>query len=179
MRVRKSWDAPAYAFFAETVAIQIVNGRRVHVFECAAGRCKKRINRYLDTGDHSSTSNLRKHVIACWGAEALAEADKMVTARAARPCVDKLARNGTITSAFARVAGSSETYSTRPMTKDEARATTAQWVAESGRPYEVVEDRCYRLLVKTGRPEFPTPSASTVSRDLMNIYLRFFFFFFF
>lgn len=169
-RLRRTWDAPAYAFFNETVRVVESNGRRVHVFECAAGRCKKRINRYLDTGDHSSTSNLRKHVLTCWGAEALKAADGMATAKAARPCVEKLERNGTITAAFSRIAGSAETYSTRPMTKNEANTGHALWMAQSGRPFDIVEDPWYRRLAKTGRPDFPTPSAKTARRNLYNIF---------
>jgi len=48
----------------------------MHVFECAAGKCKARngrdVRRFLDKGDAKSTSNMRKHAKGCWGEEAVA-----------------------------------------------------------------------------------------------------------
>lgn len=56
------------------------------------------------------------------------------------------------------------------MTKVESRVNHALWVAESLRPSSIVEDPGYRRLVKTGRPEFVTPSAKTVMHDILRIF---------
>jgi len=39
-RLIKQWDTPVYVFFRLTPAIVYVEGRKVHVFECAASHCK-------------------------------------------------------------------------------------------------------------------------------------------
>lgn len=115
-------------------------------------------------------SNLRKHVPTCWGAEALKAADGMATAKAACPCIEKLERNGTITAAFLHIAGSAKTYSIRPMTKNKANTGHALWMAQSGRPFDIVENPWYWRLAKMGRPDFPTPSTKTVHHNLYNIF---------
>lgn len=38
------------------------------------------------------------------------------------------------------------------------------------RPFSVVEDRGFRALMKTGRPEYYLPSRSTVSRDVKEVF---------
>lgn len=166
--MRKGWDAPVYAFYSEDVDAIEIGGRRIHVFACTI--CQKKVNRYLDSGDARSTSNLRKHVAKCRGDEALASADAMVTAMAARPCVEKMVRNGTLTGAFSQSPGNK--FATRPLTKTEGEAFTAQWICESLRPFDIVEDPGYRRLVKTGRPDFPTPSSKTLRQNVYNIYDR-------
>jgi hypothetical protein len=45
-----------------------------------------------------------------------------------------------------------------------------RWVAESMRPFSVVEDRGFRSLMKTGRPEYYLPSRSTVSCDVKEVF---------
>lgn len=40
------------------------------------------------------------------------------------------------------------------------------WVAESARPYHIVEDRGFQEVMKTGRVHTYIPSPSTVSRDV-------------
>ena len=47
-----------------------------------------------------------------------------------------------------------------------------RWVAESKRPFQVVNDRGFQMLMKTGRPDFYIPSAETVSRDVKNVFVR-------
>ncbi|KDR81296.1 hypothetical protein GALMADRAFT_241794 [Galerina marginata CBS 339.88] len=63
-RLSKDWNSLIYVFFKPEPAIEYVNGRRVHVFECTAKPCKGRggryVRRYLDTGDAKSTGNLRR-----------------------------------------------------------------------------------------------------------------------
>lgn len=169
--LQRDWEAPCYAFFSESVDIEYVDGRLAHVFNCANPRCrKKKIRRYRDKGDASSTSNLRRHVASCWGAEALREADKAGSATAARPHVKTWGQNGTITDILTRLADGKETYSTKPFTALETRVESALWVCESGRPYNIIEDPGFRRLVKTGRPDYPLTSAKTLARDVLRVY---------
>lgn len=50
------------------------------------------------------------------------------------------------------------------------RVGTARWVAESARPFAIVDDRCYKWLQREGRPKHYVPSARTVARDLKKLY---------
>jgi hypothetical protein len=124
-RLMKRWDAPVYVFFRPTPAIVYVEGRKVHVFECAASHCKcktRYVRRYVDTGDNSSTSNLRRHATRCWGDEAVAAADKTRTVKIAREALaDKKEVDGSITAAFERAGKGKVTYSHRQHTTIEAR----------------------------------------------------------
>lgn len=45
-----------------------------------------------------------------------------------------------------------------------------RWVTESARPFEIVNDRAWKNLMKTGRPEYYTPSSSQVSKDLKQVF---------
>jgi hypothetical protein len=58
------------------------------------------------------------------------------------------------------------------MLTDIFRAEIVRWVSESVRPFSIVEDRGFLMLMKTGRPEFYIPSASTVSRDVRLVFAR-------
>jgi len=113
-RLMKRWDAPVYAFFRPMPAIIYVGDRKVHVFECAASHCKCKtrfVRRYIDTGDISSTSNLRRHAIRCWGDDAVAAADQTSNAKVAREALSNKEVNGSITAAFERVGKGKVTYS--------------------------------------------------------------------
>ena len=46
------------------------------------------------------------------------------------------------------------------------------WVAESVQPFSIVEDRGFKLLMKTGHPEYYLPSHSTVLRDVRLVFAR-------
>jgi len=98
----------------------------MHVFECAAGKCKARngrdVRRFLDKGDAKSTSNMCKHAKGCWGEEAVAAADATRDINAARAVLasSKL-RDGSITAEFARIGKGKVSYSHRQHTKTEAR----------------------------------------------------------
>lgn len=124
-RLLREWDAPIYVFFKATPAIEYFDNRKAHVFECAARSCHCRsrfVRRYLDKGDAKSTSNLRRHAKICWGAEAVLAADDTRDVRTARKALSKDASmDGSITSAFQRVAKGAVTYSHRQHTKAEAR----------------------------------------------------------
>jgi len=46
-----------------------------------------------------------------------------------------------------------------------------RWVAESKRPFKIVEDHGFQKLMKTSRPEYYIPSATTVSRDVKKVFV--------
>ena len=47
-----------------------------------------------------------------------------------------------------------------------------RWVCEDLRPFQIVKDRGFQCLMKTGRPEIYIPSPETISRDVRLIYAR-------
>ncbi|TFY58886.1 hypothetical protein EVJ58_g6134 [Rhodofomes roseus] len=51
-------------------------------------------------------------------------------------------------------------------------AEIVRWVAESMRPFNIVKDRGFESLIKTGRPEYKLPSPTTVGRDVRKVFLR-------
>jgi len=118
----KDWNSPIYAFFHPTPNIEYVEGRRCHVFMCAAKGCKHCVRRFLDKGDAKSTSNMTKHVRSCWGEVALESACDAKTADAARNgVVNHILKIGSITSSFERKGNGKVTYSHRQHTKTETR----------------------------------------------------------
>ena len=76
---------------------------------------------------------------------------------------------GTITAHFERKAGK-VTYSNRPLTRAETRMEIVKWVCESTRPFNIVRDPGFLLLMKTSRPNFYVPSPSTVARDVKEVF---------
>jgi hypothetical protein len=119
------WNSPIYVFFKSTPAIEYINQRRVHVFECNAKHCKGKVNgrkvrRYLDTTDAKSTGNLRKHARVCWGVDAVAAADEARNIGAAFDALKK-SKDGSITEAFNRVGKVKVTYSHRQHTTTQTR----------------------------------------------------------
>lgn len=127
----KDWNSPIYVFFRAIPRIEYAQGRRLHIFECAAGKCKgwngHDVRRFLDKGDAKSTSNLRKHAKGCWGEEAVAAADNTRSIDAAREVLAKSKlRDGSITAEFERIGKGKVTYSHRQHTKTEARQATYQ-----------------------------------------------------
>lgn len=50
-------------------------------------------------------------------------------------------------------------------------AEFVRWVSENKRPFQIVNDRGFRRLMKTGRPECYIPSTETVSRDVKNVFV--------
>lgn len=152
---------------------------------------RRHVRRYLDTTDGKSTGNLRRHAKICWGEEAVAAADAAKLHGAAREIVEKSMRmpDGSITAMFERLKGSGKvTYSHKQHTKAEARyapvclpihilikfvsAEVVRWVAESMRPFKIVNDRGFQCLMKTGRPGLYIPSPETVSRDTKKVFAR-------
>lgn len=47
-----------------------------------------------------------------------------------------------------------------------------RWVSESMQPFNIVEDRGFRMLMKTGQPEYYLPSRFTVSRDVKEVFIK-------
>ena len=126
----------------------------------------------------------------CWGDEVVDAADdtkdKNMTSAALQGLKTK---NGSITAAFQQVGKGRAVYSHRQHTKIEARyawlkcsfdrylkvifsAEFVRWVSESNRPFQIVNDRGFRSLMKTGRPEYHIPSAETLSRDVKNVFIQ-------
>ena len=126
-RMSKKWTSPVYVFFETTPEIEYKGGRRCHVFECAASRCKGRnsryVSRFLDKGDANSTGNLLRHAKFCWGTEAVDAAMATRNLDAARKVMEKTKlRNGDITTEFKRVRGKGKvTYRHTQHTTSEAR----------------------------------------------------------
>jgi len=172
----KDWEAPIYAFFGPEPLVEHVEGRRCHAFQCLAKHCKQKsrsVRRYLDTSDAKSTGNLRKHAKKCWGTEIVATADKAKTTKEVRDTTVKgYLDPQSITAAFERKGKGKVTYSYRQHTKTEAKAEIVRWVCESMRPFDIVQDRGFRSLMKTGRPEYYIPSRSTVSRDVKQVFVN-------
>jgi hypothetical protein len=84
----------------------------------------RHIQRFLDTTDGKSTSNLCRHGKICWGEEAVAGADAARSHGAARKIVEKSLRmlDGSIVAMFEHVKGKGKvTYSHKQHTKTEAQ----------------------------------------------------------
>ncbi|KAI0776428.1 hypothetical protein BC629DRAFT_1290519, partial [Irpex lacteus] len=158
-RLQNKWTATVYGFFDPDVTL-VRNGKRyAHEFRCLGYGCSKKILRYLDTKDSTSTNNLRSHVKVChgWGENILKEADLAgLSAKETRARVQSIPREGSITAAFARKDGKKPvTFSTRQLTRSETRF-----------------DRGFVRLMKTGRPQHWLPSPSTISRDTKRVFIR-------
>ena len=51
-------------------------------------------------------------------------------------------------------------------------AEIVRWVTENLRPFQIVKDRAFVSLMKTGRPEYYIPSPQTVSWDVKQVFVR-------
>lgn len=115
-----------YVFFKQVPRIEYKDGRRHHVFECCAGRCKGKngrdVRRFLDKGDSNSTSNLIRHAKICWGAETVEAATATRDIDAAREVLSKAKlKDGSIVAEFQRIGKDKITYSHRQHSTMEAR----------------------------------------------------------
>ncbi|KAH9924959.1 uncharacterized protein BXZ73DRAFT_25083, partial [Epithele typhae] len=176
-RMVVKWTSPYYAFYEKRPRIDDSTGKRCHVFSCLMkGRgCKSpEKRRYLHTGDSSSTGSLQKHVIWCWGQEAVDNllATQLPVDDTRQKLLKSKARSGDISVIFERADGAKGpvTYSNRQHTNAEVRILIVRWVAESSRPYNIVKDRHLLTLLKTGRPNYKVPSATTVARDVKSVF---------
>ncbi|KAH9916622.1 uncharacterized protein BXZ73DRAFT_2163, partial [Epithele typhae] len=160
------WNSPIYGFFKPIPKIVDVGGRRVHIFECGAKGCKcnkKFINRFLNTADATSTGNMFRHARVCWGEEAVNHTikNRMTPGEVRQHFVKNASENGDITTFFERKGKGPVTYSHRQHTR-----------TESYRPFNIVNDERLRSLLKTGRPGYWIPSATTVARDVKTLFAR-------
>jgi hypothetical protein len=115
-----------YVFFKKTPQIEYKDGRRCHIFECAAGRCRGQNSRYvcrfLDKGDSNSNGNLLWHARICWGTEAVEAATATQDLDAARDVLAKTKlRDGSILTEFQRIGKGKVTYRHTQHTTSEAR----------------------------------------------------------
>jgi hypothetical protein len=169
-RLKEAWTSPIYVFFHENPKIEVKDGRRTHLFTCAATRCKGRngriVRRFLDTGDAKSTSNLCKHAKNCWSKEAVAAADECSSISSARSVLSKMdLKDGSIAELLTNVGPDALVISPTPHSKTQIRMELVRWIAESKRPFAIVEDPGFIVLMKTGRLHLYLPSTKTLSRD--------------
>ncbi|TRM62977.1 hypothetical protein BD626DRAFT_403599, partial [Schizophyllum amplum] len=177
-RMKRKWKGYIYTFYHPDPEIEYVAGkggvpRRVHTFRCFNKGCKQTVRRYLDTGDRVSTGNMTRHAQRCWGEDAVKVAASYGTVERALEKVAKPMKiSGKLTTAFAQQGKGKITYSTRQHTRTETKAEIAKWMAQSFRPFALVEDDGFKTLMRTGRPDYYIPSQSTVSRDIKRIFVR-------
>jgi hypothetical protein len=98
-------------------------------------------------------------------------------------------KDGSITASFERLKGQGKvTYSAMQHTYTEsryvidwpnpsllltpARAEIVKWVARGIRPFSIVEDPGFLMLMKTGRPTYRIPSQYTVAHDVHEVFSR-------
>jgi len=98
-RLQATWTSAVYSFFKSDVYVAYDrDGRKYQFFPCAAKPCKAKeggIRRYQDRKDRSSTGNLKKHAVKCFGQAAV---DEMLQGQ------EQLkAKNGSIFAVFAKV----------------------------------------------------------------------------
>ena len=127
----KDWTLPIYGFFQPRPAIEVVDGRRCHKFQCAAPLCKGKgtrpqiIRRYLDKADWNSTSNMHKHAKNCWGEENVSKALEAKGELSIDDVRKSLAHaklhDGSIMATFERQGKGRVTFSTRQHTYMETR----------------------------------------------------------
>ena len=149
--------------------------------------CKQHIHCFLDKGDAGSTGNLRKHAVSCWGETAVTAVASLPNIKEARKSVIDFKNTGSITAAFEKKGRGKLTYSHRQHTKTETkcvchplqrsvaflttcRAAIVCWVCKNLRPFSIVHDQGFRILIKTGRPEYYLPSSSTVSLNVRLVF---------
>ena len=131
--------------------IEEVSDHRIHVFECNALHCRGKgknrhfVHRNLSTSDATSTSNLRKHAIQCWGKDIVDAAKAAGSAEGARGVLKKKEnlRDGSIAIEFERIGKGKPTYSIHPPSKFEIRTDHVSWMSESKQPFNLVGNAGY------------------------------------
>ncbi|RPD59519.1 hypothetical protein L227DRAFT_503634 [Lentinus tigrinus ALCF2SS1-6] len=157
------WKSYVYAFYKPDVDILKVSPTKIsHVFHCAKPGCTTTVTWFLDTKDAMSTANLGSHVASCWSVEVMCVAQELGHLKHSHPMVEAYGRSGTITMAFKCTGKGKVMYSVRPHTSAETRC----------RPFEIVRDRAFLMLMKTGRPEYKIPSPATISRDMRRVFAK-------
>jgi len=114
---------------------------------------------------------MHKHAKRCWGAEIITSANNAKNVNnVCDTTIKGILDPQTITATFEQQGKDKVTFSHRQHTKTESRAEIVRWVAESKRPFNIVSDRGFQNLMKTGRPEYYIPSPATVSRDVKKVF---------
>ncbi|KAG2337343.1 hypothetical protein BDR05DRAFT_978537 [Suillus weaverae] len=140
----KEWVSPVYAFFEP----------KPHIIE-HDGHC-----------DAWSMGNMQKHVRSCWGDEILQAVDQ------AKDVVGGILQNGSITALFKQKGKGKVTYSHCQHTRTETKAEVVYWVAERLYPFEIIKDRGFQSLMKTGRPQYYLPLPVTMSHNVWLVFAR-------
>ncbi|KAG2133398.1 hypothetical protein BD769DRAFT_1627422 [Suillus cothurnatus] len=156
----QEWVSPVYAFFHPIQNIVKIGEWRVHEFKCQVKGCKAKVQHFLGKGDAHSTGNMRKH-------DVLQAADQAQDVNEVRKkIVSSFLLNGSIMASFERKGKGKVTYSHCQHTRAETKAKHVCWVSKSLHPFEIVKEKGFQSLMKTGRPEYYIPSPSTVARDV-------------
>ncbi|KAJ3963523.1 hypothetical protein EV361DRAFT_874798, partial [Lentinula raphanica] len=138
-----------YAFFHAEPDIEFGKDNTADyvVYRCI--NCGEKVRQGMKTGDRG---NLREHVKKCWGQEAL-DAVNDTTLEKAKAAVreSKKKKQTTLTVVVSTVQSWFKSFSTRPPEREKICVVTARWVAESARPFLIVQDHGYRWLQKEGR----------------------------
>ncbi|KAG1808913.1 uncharacterized protein BJ212DRAFT_1280192, partial [Suillus subaureus] len=74
--------------------------------------------------------------------------------------------SGSIFTAFARKDKEPVSYSHCSHTNPQVCARLVQWLTESNRPLNIINDRALQDLLTAGRPSIQLPSRFTISRDI-------------
>ncbi|THU80784.1 hypothetical protein K435DRAFT_694965, partial [Dendrothele bispora CBS 962.96] len=106
------------------------------------------VRRYLDGKDASSTSNLRKHAVSCFGQSAVDAATQGLK--------EAMSTQNTIYSMFAGVGNRIVSITHRMHTNPERRC----------RPIKIVEDRKLREIVLAGRPQAQFSHRRELAQDI-------------
>ncbi|KIK78120.1 hypothetical protein PAXRUDRAFT_164853, partial [Paxillus rubicundulus Ve08.2h10] len=160
-QIMKDWTSPIYTFFKPRPQILEVDSCGTHKFKCSACGCKVKIWHYLDMKDAQLTGNMLLHVKICLSTEILPHADNVKNAKEVQMnIVGSILWMGSVSAAFKRKG--KVVYSHQQHTHTKTRMEIVHWVSESLCPFRIV----FQSLVKTGRPEYYSPSPLTVSQDV-------------
>ncbi|KAI6102132.1 hypothetical protein F5141DRAFT_992485, partial [Pisolithus sp. B1] len=142
--LKKDWNSPVYGFFAPEPSIKYVGGHCSHIFQCTAKGCGKGVHQFLDKADAHSTGNMQKHVKLCWGEDVLHEIMEAKNAHVAHEAVKHYKKNGSI---------SFEQKNKNILTSS----------IPNCRHNTNIQNRVEICLMKTGRPDYYIPDATTIS----------------
>ena len=122
----KEWTSPIYVFFRTVPRVEYINNCHVHVFVCAAGRCRGKngqdVHRFLDTADAKSTSGLCRHAKNCWDTDAVEAADGTCDLESAHLVLTKTKLcDGSITTQFKHIGKEKITFSHHQHTSKQVR----------------------------------------------------------
>jgi len=80
--------------------------------------------------------------------------------------------SGKVTEFFDQKAKDAVTYSSVQHTATETRVEIVCWVCENLHPFNVIKDRGFICLMKTGRPNYYIPLPSTIGHDVKKVFAR-------